>query len=223
MKVILFDGYGTLFEGAFAKLLEVCGEVVRDHGLDMTSQAFLDAWDVYFFPLIRGEAFVSLREAHHRTLPLAFRDLGLDRPSVNYIDDLIDFFGSLPIFEDVKPTLNALNGLSLGVVSNADDDHLHAALKYNDLTFSVVVSSESARSYKPNPDIFFEAFRQMGCVASEVLYVGDDPEDDVVGARNAGIRVAWLNRTGKVLKEGIPTPDYEIQSLSELPELIQKG
>ena len=71
MKVILFDGYGTLFEGEFEKLLEVCGEVVRDHGLDMTSQAFLDAWDVYFFPLIRGEAFVSLREAHHRTLPLA--------------------------------------------------------------------------------------------------------------------------------------------------------
>ncbi len=85
-----------------------------------------------------------------------------------------------------------------------------------------MVSSESARSYKPNPEIFLEALAQFECEPSEAIYVGDSQEDDIVGAKGVGMQVAWLNRTGETLKPGIPRPDYEIHSLSDLLDIIHE-
>ena len=106
------------------------------------------------------------------------------------------------------------------MISNADHGHLTSALRANELSFPVVVSSESARCYKPNPDIFFCAFEALGADPDQTLYVGDSQEDDIVGARRAGISVAWLNRDGAVRRDDIPEPDYEISSLSALCDIL---
>jgi FMN phosphatase YigB (HAD superfamily) len=50
--------------------------------------------------------------------------------------------------------------------------------------------------------------------------VGDSQEDDIVGARRAGLKIAWLNRDGAVRRDETPEPDYEIESLAELPKFI---
>ena len=138
----------------------------------------------------------------------------------SYVAGLFDGFGRAPIFCDVKPTLDALPDVKIGVISNADHGHLMLTLGNNDLSFPVVVSSESARCYKPNPDIFFSAFEALGADPDQTLYVGDSQEDDIVGARRAGISVAWLNRDGAVRQDDIPEPDYEISSLSELYNIL---
>mgnify|MGYP006210851927 CR=1 FL=1 len=36
----------------------------------------------------------------------------------------------------------------------------------------------------------------MGLLPKDVLHVGDDAELDVVGALNAGLQLAWVNRGG---------------------------
>jgi FMN phosphatase YigB (HAD superfamily) len=54
----------------------------------------------------------------------------------------------------------------------------------------------------------------------EVLYVGDSQSADILGAKNAGMPVAWVNRDGSPLREGVPQPDHEIASLSDLLELL---
>ena len=84
----------------------------------------------------------------------------------------------------------------------------------------MVVSSESARCYKPNTEIFFEALKHFDCKPEEALYVGDSQEDDIVGARSAGLKVAWLNREGVTRRETTPKPDYEIESLSDLMDIV---
>ena len=43
-----------------------------------------------------------------------------------------------------------------------------------------------------------------------------------MGARRAGISVAWLNRDGSVRRDGIPEPDYEISSLSALCNILEE-
>jgi FMN phosphatase YigB (HAD superfamily) len=50
--------------------------------------------------------------------------------------------------------------------------------------------------------------------------VGDSQEDDIVGARSAGLKVAWLNREGVTRRETTPKPDYEIESLSDLMDIV---
>lgn len=215
-KIILFDGYGTLFDQAMDTLFNTCQDIVNDLKLDMKREAFLDHWDRYFFPMIREGAFLNFWDAHAIGLERVFEDLAIKADPEPYVNDLFNAFGSVPLYTDVKPTLNALNGVQIGVVSNADHGHLQSALKKNDLTFPLVISSESARCYKPNPDIFRQALSELNAAPQDVLYVGDSQEDDIVGARRADIPVAWLNRDGAKRRDSIPEPDHEIASLSEL-------
>ncbi|MDA0748071.1 MAG: HAD family hydrolase [bacterium] len=220
IRLVLFDGYGTLFEDAMDPLLETCGRIARESNLDLSAQEFLHAWDKHFFSLLQGNEFITLREAHFLSLERLFQELETKPVFRASIDDLFRTFSQSPAYEDVNPTLAGLASLDTGVVSNADADHLTQALELNRLNFSVVVSSESARCYKPSPGIFYEALEKFGHSPEETLYVGDSQEDDIVGARNAGLRIAWLNRKNKPRKPDIPKPDYEISSLRELLGIV---
>ena len=152
---IFFDGYGTLFDTAFDALYETCQIIVDDLQIDMSKEAFLDHWDRYFFPLLKERDFITFWDAHIIGLEKTFADLNVRADPEPYVTGLFDGFGRAPIFCDVKPTLDALPDVKIGVISNADHGHLMSALRANELSFSVVISSESARCYKPNPDIFF--------------------------------------------------------------------
>jgi FMN phosphatase YigB (HAD superfamily) len=41
-----------------------------------------------------------------------------------------------------------------------------------------------------------------------------------VGAKAAGLRVAWVNRDGRVRRAGIPPPDFEIKDLKALLSVL---
>ena len=49
-----------------------------------------------------------------------------------------------------------------------------------------------------------------------MLYVGDDPQADVLGARAAGLRTAWVNRHGADWPGLGPRADLEITGLHDL-------
>jgi len=220
VRLILFDGYGTLFDQAMETLFETCQILVDDLQLEMTREAFLDHWDQYFFPMIREGEFMTFWDAHVIGLNRVFADLDVQGKPEDYVAQLFDRFGNVPLYEDVKPTLQALNSIQTGVVSNADHGHLTSALATNKLDFEVVVSSESARCYKPRPEIFFDALERFDCAPEDALYVGDSQEDDIVGARRAGLKIAWLNREGVKRRETTPEPDYEIESLGALRDIV---
>jgi len=77
----------------------------------------------------------------------------------------------------------------------------------------------SAREFgvgKPDPRIFIEACRRLGCEPADVLHVGDDPVLDVEGARTAGMQTAWMRRSvdGDALEPGC------VADLAALVELL---
>jgi putative hydrolase of the HAD superfamily len=88
-------------------------------------------------------------------------------------------------------------GLRLVVVSNWDCS-LPLVLERAGLTGAVdgTVSSATAGASKPDPAIFAPALELAGCAPEEALHVGDTPEQDVAGARAAGIRALHLDRSG---------------------------
>ena len=76
---------------------------------------------------------------------------------------------------------------------------------------------------KPSPVFFRQALRSMELSPEEVIMVGDDIESDIAGAQAAGLR-AVLVRTGKfrpVDLEGAVFPDAVIDSVADLPELLE--
>lgn len=60
-----------------------------------------------------------------------------------------------------------------------------------------IVTSAAAGARKPDPAIFARALELAGCGPAEALHVGDTPEEDVAGARAAGIPCLLLDRGGR--------------------------
>ena len=53
------------------------------------------------------------------------------------------------------------------------------------------------------------------------MIVGDRISSDIVGGNNAGIATCWVNAAGETHDPAVRV-DYEIKSLAELPELLEK-
>ena len=63
--------------------------------------------------------------------------------------------------------------------------------------FAHQICSRDTGMAKPDPRIFLAAAELLGLAPTEILHVGDDPDMDMVGARDAGLRTAWINRRGE--------------------------
>lgn len=77
-----------------------------------------------------------------------------------------------------------------------------------------LVASEELGISKPDPGIFHVALERIGSPAVAAVMVGDSWENDVVGARAAGIRAVWLNRRGVVIPD--PALADEMRDLGSL-------
>lgn len=110
----------------------------------------------------------------------------------------------------------------LGLISNGlgRDQRAKAARCGLTARFEVIVISEEVDLRKPDPAIFHYALERLGGAdPATSLYVGDNVEHDVAGARSAGMHAVWLNRSGAPYA-GQPIPDIEIATLAELPGLL---
>ena len=108
----------------------------------------------------------------------------------------------------------------IGLVSNFDHGPTARrilAMHGIDGAFASVTISDGFGRRKPHPVILLPAAASVGAQPERCWFVGDSYEDDVVGARRAGMKVAWLrggDPTGPLL------PDLEIESLAELERLL---
>ncbi len=106
------------------------------------------------------------------------------------------------LYDDVVETLTGLRaqGLTLGIVSNWDTRlrGLAEAMGLAELVDFLVISAE-AGVRKPDPGIFRLACEKAGVRPEEALHVGDLAEEDVVGARRAGVRAALIERSTRMV------------------------
>jgi putative hydrolase of the HAD superfamily len=96
---------------------------------------------------------------------------------------------------DTATTLDTLlaHGKRLGVITNGGTTRQRGKLAALGLAdrFDVVLISEADGVRKPAPEIFQRALQRCGVDASESAFVGDHPETDIGGARNAGLLPIW--------------------------------
>ena len=86
-----------------------------------------------------------------------------------------------------------------------------------------LVSSEAARSCKPDPGIFRYACDTAGCTPEEVVFVGDSLIHDVAGAHQLGMTTVLILDSGPgVGPEGEASiePHHTIERLGELLDIV---
>lgn len=122
------------------------------------------------------------------------------------------------LFDDVLPTLNALDaaGIRIGVISNWDYS-LHRILRSKGIyeRFEFVLASLEEGVEKPAVELFRIAERRASLPPSELAHIGDNPVDDLQGARGAGWRAFLIDRNEEV-SEG-----YRLARLTDLLEAVK--
>lgn len=86
--------------------------------------------------------------------------------------------------------------------------------------FEKVFVSQEVGFDKPHKEYFARCFAQIPDFdPARAMIVGDSLTSDIQGGINAGIRTCWVNPAHKV---GHIKPDFEIESLSQLPALLAR-
>lgn len=121
-------------------------------------------------------------------------------------------------YDDVLPCLERLQRrYRLGAISNGNASIEHVGL--SDLIEHAVSPSE-VQVAKPDPQIYHHLAQRFGAPPEQIVYVGDHPEYDVVGAIDAGFHAVWINREQVDWPEDLPRPEHEVNNLHELEALL---
>ncbi|MEU3572315.1 HAD family hydrolase [Kitasatospora sp. NPDC036755] len=123
-------------------------------------------------------------------------------------------------FPDAAPVLAALARTHrLGIVSNSSTAQqrrkLHATGLLHHFDDTAIVCSDEHGEAKPAPGIFLAACARLGLPPHQVAHVGDNYALDALGARAAGLRPFWLDRT----PTATPTPAATAPGIHHLPTL----
>jgi HAD superfamily hydrolase (TIGR01509 family) len=150
---------------------------------------------------------------------LAWGLLGIERPVV---DDAIE---EADLYPDAVPTLHTLRkaGYLLGLAGNQPAG-AEAALHRLDLPVDLVASSARWGIEKPSPAFFGRISAALGLPPSQIAYVGDRLDNDVLPARAAGMLAIFVRRGpwGYVhaSRPEARLADARIETLAELPALL---
>ncbi len=147
--------------------------------------------------------------------------LGVPRPSTPTTIEPGD------LYPDALPTLHALRraGYLVAIAGNQPAG-AEAQLRAAGVDLDLVASSARWGVAKPSPAFFARVLAEIGLPAGDVLYVGDRLDNDVLPARAAGMRTAFLRRGpwGHVhaLRPQVALADVRVDSLAELVDLLAR-
>ena len=125
-------------------------------------------------------------------------------------------------YPDACDTLTELKarGYRLGIIANQNPG-LEKRLEDWGLQqyFDVIVSSAEIGYAKPEREIFEKAFEMAGCMAEESVMVGDRLDNDMLPAKDIGMKTVWM-KSGLAKYQTSEIADFQIQSLGELKEIF---
>ena len=128
------------------------------------------------------------------------------------------FPGVIELFKELKEA-----GVRLGIITHglavkqAEKLIRLQLLPYLD-TNSIFISDAIGIS-KPNPKLYQLALRRMGLEAHQVMYVGDNPANDIAPPKSLGMITVWARAMAKHEECGVE-PDHVIESFGDLRTLL---
>jgi putative hydrolase of the HAD superfamily len=205
VKAIGFDFFNTLITidpGAMTEAFERLFSTLVSSSLSPDKESFKRVYRESAIGFMAATK-VDGRETHNRFwISAALETLGINiAPEDDRIARAVEAYFSA--FYDycrlIPGTIEMLTGLKeeyrLGLLSNFT--HAPAAIRLLQLTglesfFDSILISGAIGFRKPHPLVFEKLIEELGVEKEGILYVGDDPEPDILGASQAGLRPIWM-------------------------------
>jgi len=174
---------------------------------------------------MHGRKFLYNRDVWWETL---LKQLGLSKLKGPWIHKTTlqywrAYAGASPLFSDTMPTIRRLKkaGLRLGMVSDSDGTPGMKMKRIRQQQFLkslevIVVAGEDTPSVKPSRRPFILVAERLGLQTNKCVYIGDNPNTDIEGAKGVGMMMILVKRRGP--KGG--HPDYLTRSLSDAARLL---
>ena len=167
----------------------------------------------------RNVAFADLARHHLAAL--------LDQHGIEVRDESLDHaiqgFSEVTAQPDVEEGLNAVRdaGLTAVTMTVGSAEITRQFLDREGLTELVagVYDAQAAGQWKPAPDAYRYVFDDLGMAADQAALVAVHPWD-VMGAQQAGLIGAWLDRSGGRYPSPYGTPTVTAPSLPALVEQL---
>ena len=223
IKSVIFDLDNTLID--FMKMKRMSCEAgisaMIDAGLEMDkNDAYAKLFELYQVHGIENPKIFQIFLKKY-TGSVDFRILSSAIASYRKVQ-----YGFLEPYPKVRQTLIQLTGrgIVLGVVSDAPK--LKAWLRLSEMGladfFKIVITLGDSKRLKPHKRPFTMALKKLSIKPGEVLFVGDNPSRDIEGAKAMGMKAA-LARYGQVFPEGKIKPDYYLDDIVKVLEIVKKS
>ena len=132
--------------------------------------------------------------------------------------ELLQNLRQLPAFPDVAPALERLRqaGFQLAILTNSRCQAAEEALRQAGLRelFTRVLSAEIAQRYKPAPEVYRLAAKELNVEPASLLVVAAHSWD-TTGAIRAGCEAAFVERPTQVLDPLAPRPRMIVRDLEQ--------
>ncbi len=221
MITLAFDVYGTLIDtqGIQANLAEALGDEQQASAI---SRRWREKQLEYSFRRGLMEHYqpfsVCTRQALEYVLLEAQATLQDSQK-----DALLAAYRTLPAFSDARALLQQLQlsdvrafAFTNGEAKVAADLLTHAGLiEYLD----GIVSVDVLRTFKPSPRVYHHFIEATDAVPDQTWLISGNPFD-IIGARYAGWRTAWVKRSDGPFDPWDEAPEVTVTVLSELPEKL---
>ena len=192
-----------------ALLFDLDGVLVNS--LDAWWSALNEALQTYNHPGISRHEFVETYWGHDVFDNL--ERLGLSE-EVGFLCNRIyyDHVNRVSLYPGVLETLEQLHMFKKGLITNTPRSSADLVLTRFHLTsyFDVIITSNDVKKAKPHPEIVMKACTALKINPEQAVLIGDT-QSDVQAGKAAGCTVIGVNIQA----------DYKIQTVSELPDIVQ--
>jgi 2-haloacid dehalogenase len=218
IKACVFDAYGTLFD--FNSGVMRCRDDIGD-----TAERLSNIWrqkqlQYTWLRSLMGR-HADFWQVTGEALDFALAAVAIDNPELR--QRLMALYRELDTFAEVTDVLTRLQqgGMQTAILSNGAPDMLNAGVTAAglDTLLDEVLSVEDVGVFKPDPRVYQLAVDRLGVAPADICFMSSNGWD-AAGAAAFGFRVVWVNRYRQPAEQLPAQPDFVIDTLSPLPELL---
>jgi putative hydrolase of the HAD superfamily len=225
VKGIGFDLFGTLVlqeRFSFEQCIDNLYGSLLTSGFPLDKERFVQEYRQVNRRLL-DQATADGHETHNRLwVAGALQALGhMIEPEEACVEQAVDayfdpFIRSCQLIPGTHEMLASLEGrYRLALVSNFTHPPAVAQILTRvgiEHFFDAILISGHLGIRKPHPSVFAELMRRLGLAPAEIMFIGDELQADVIGARKAGMHTVWMT-----YRQGLerPSPLGQFLGISE--------